>query len=97
MGETCYTCDYCRRERNEIPGIYFCNKLIKSVLWNWHCGFYKHEALSLEEQELQDTIDKLTVEIFSQLGISKLQAETAVKNTIRAYDAHEQKKLEEEE
>lgn len=72
MGETCYTCDYAIRERNEITGeyLYFCKKLRNSVLWNWHCGFYKHEALSLEEQELQDTIDKLTDEIYSQLGIN---------------------------
>lgn len=45
MGEACYTCDYCHRDRNEITGgyLYFCKKLRKSVLENWRCGFYKHE------------------------------------------------------
>jgi hypothetical protein len=72
MGEACYTCDYAIREQNEITGeyLYFCKKLRKSVLSSWRCGFYKHEALSPEEQELQDTIDKLTDEIYSQLGIN---------------------------
>ena len=72
MGEACYTCDYAIREQNEIAGeyLYFCGKLRKAVLWNWRCDFYKHEALSPEEQELQDTIDKLTDEIYSQLGIN---------------------------
>lgn len=51
MGEACYTCDYVIRERNEITGeyLYFCKKLRMLVLWNWHCGFYKHDALSPEE------------------------------------------------
>lgn len=53
-------------------------------------------GLSLEEQKLQDTIDKLTDEIYSQLGIPRWKAETAVKTTIKAYDAYIQKKLEEE-
>lgn len=52
--------------------------------------------LTPEEQELQDLMDKLANEIYSQLGISRLQAETAVKTTINAYDAYMQEKLEEE-
>lgn len=63
MDESCYTCDYVIRERNEITGeyLYFCKKLRKSVLWNCRCGFYKHDKLSPEEQELQDLMDKLCV------------------------------------
>lgn len=72
MGEACYTCDYCHREYNEITGwyLYFCKKLRKSVLWSWHCGFYKHDIMPLEEQQLQDTMDNLSNEIYSRLGIS---------------------------
>lgn len=52
--------------------------------------------LSPEEQDLQELMDKISNEICSQLGISRLQAETAVKTTINAYDAYMQKKLKEE-
>lgn len=52
--------------------------------------------LSPEEQKLQDLMDKLTEEIYSQLGISKFKAKTAVKATIKAYNDFMQKKLEEE-
>ena len=72
MGGACYTCVYCYRERNEITGeyLYFCNKIRKSVLWDWRCTLYKEETLTPDEQKLQDTIDKLTNEIYSQLGIN---------------------------
>lgn len=53
--------------------------------------------ISPDEQKLQDLMDRMSNEIYSQLGISKLQAESAVKNTIMAYDAYMQKKLKEEE
>ena len=100
MGEACYTCDYVMRQPNEITGeyLYFCKKLRKSVLWNWHCGFYKHDVLSPEEQELQETMDKMTNEIYSQLGISSslLKEESATETAINAYDAYMQKKLKEE-
>jgi hypothetical protein len=49
-----------------------------------------------EEQELQDSMDKLTTEISSQTGIHKREAESAVKTAIMAYDAFIQKNLEEE-
>jgi hypothetical protein len=51
MGENCYNCDYVMREQNETTGeyLYFCKKLRKSVLWNWHCGFYKHEIKTLKD------------------------------------------------
>lgn len=49
-----------------------------------------------EEHKLQDLMDKLANEIYSQLGISEWKAESAVKATINAYDAYMQKKLEEE-
>lgn len=52
--------------------------------------------LSPEEQDLQELMDKISNEIFSRLGISRYQAETAVKATIKAYDDFMQKKLEEE-
>jgi hypothetical protein len=54
--------------------------------------------LSPEEQELQDLMDKMTNEIYSQLGISSslLKEESATKTAINAYDAFMQKKLEEE-
>lgn len=52
--------------------------------------------LSPDEQELQDLIDKLTNEIYSQLGIPEWKAESAVKATTNAYDAYTQKKLKEE-
>lgn len=54
--------------------------------------------LSPEEQELQDLMDKMTNEIYSQLGISSslLKEESAVKASIYAYDAYMQKKLKEE-
>ena len=100
MGEVCYTCDYAIRYRNEITGeyLYFCGKLIKSVLANWHCGFYKHDVLTPEEQKLQDLMDKMTNEIYSQLGISSslLKEESATKTMINAYDTYMQKKLKEE-
>lgn len=88
MEEGCYSCEYVMRERNEITGgyLYFCKKLRKSVLWGQHCGFYKHVILSPEEQKLQDTIDKIVDDIFSQLEINKMEA----------YDSYMQKKLEEE-
>ena len=53
--------------------------------------------LNPEEQKLQDTIDELTNEIYSQLGIPKWEAESAVKTMIKTYDAYIQKKLKEEE
>ena len=52
--------------------------------------------LTPEEQELQDTMDKLAEEILSQLGISKFEADSAVKTMNRTYDAYMQKKLKEE-
>ena len=52
--------------------------------------------LTPEEQELQDLIDKLTNEIYSQLGISEWKEDSAVKATINAYDTRMQEKLEEE-
>ena len=52
--------------------------------------------LSPEEQKLQDTIDKLVDEIYSQLGIPRWNAESAVKATINAYDTFIQKNLQEE-
>lgn len=52
--------------------------------------------LTPEEQELQDLIDKLTNEIYSQLGIPEWKAESAVKATINAYDTYIQEKLKEE-
>lgn len=54
--------------------------------------------LSPEEQELQDFMDKMTNEIYSQLGISSslLKEESATEMAINAYDAYMQKKLEEE-
>lgn len=97
MSEACYTCDYVMRERNEITGeyLYFCKKLRKSVLWGWHCGFYKHETLTPEEQKLQDLMDKITNDIYSQLGVSSslLKEESATETAIKAYDAYMQKKL----
>ena len=100
MGETCHTCDYCHQEYNEITGeyLYFCKKLRKSVLGCWHCGFYKHDTLPPKEQELQDLMDKITNELYSQLGISSslLKEESATKTAINAYDTYMQKKLEEE-
>ena len=57
---------------------------------------YLCEPLSPEEQKLQDTMDKLSEEIYSQLGISKWEADSAIKTMIRTYDAYMQKKLEEE-
>lgn len=99
MGEACYTCDYVMRERNEITGeyLYFCKKLRKSVLWGWHCGFYKHVILSPDEQDLQDLMDKMTNEIYSQLGLSSflLKEESATETAINAYNTYMQKKLEE--
>lgn len=53
--------------------------------------------LSPEEQKLQDLMDKLSNEIYSELGIPKWKADSAVIATIRAYEAFIQKKLEEEE
>lgn len=44
--------------------------------------------LSPEEQNLQDTIDKLTDELYSQLGIPKWEAGSAVKTAIKTYDAY---------
>lgn len=52
--------------------------------------------LSPEEQELQDLMDKITNEIYSQLGIPYWQAESAVKATTHAYDTYMQEKLKEE-
>jgi hypothetical protein len=54
--------------------------------------------LSPEEQELQETIDKITNEIYSQLGISSslLKEGSATETAINAYKHHMQKKLEEE-
>lgn len=52
--------------------------------------------LSPEEQDLQELMDKISNEIFSRLGISRYQAETAVKATIKAYDAYIQENLKEE-
>ena len=52
--------------------------------------------LSPKEQKLQDTIDNLVDEIYSQLGISKWKAESAVKTAIMTYDAYMSKYLEEE-
>lgn len=57
---------------------------------------YLCEPLSPEEQKLQDTMDNLVEEIYSQLGIPPFQADSAVKTMIRTYDAYMQKKLEEE-
>lgn len=53
--------------------------------------------LTPEEQNLQDTIDELTNEIYSQLGIPKWEAESTVKTMIKTYDSYIQKKLKEEE
>ena len=47
------------------------------------------------ERELQDTMDKLATEMSSQLGISKWEADSAVKMVIVAYDAFMRKNLEE--
>ena len=100
MGEACYTCDYAIRQQNEITGeyLYFCKKLRKSVLWSWRCTLYKEETLSPEEQELQDLMDKMTKEIYSQLGISNslLKEESATETAINTYNAYIQKKLKEE-
>lgn len=55
--------------------------------------------LTLDEQELQDLMDKMTNEIFSQLGISNTTMQkdnSAVKASIYAYDAYMQKKSKEE-
>lgn len=52
--------------------------------------------LTPEEQDLQDLMDKISNEISSQLGISRFTAETAVKATIKAYDACIQENLKEE-
>ena len=59
-------------------------------------NLYLPDSLSPEEQKLQDTMDKLAEEIYSQLGIPMWKAESAVKTMIRTYDAYMQKKLEEE-
>lgn len=54
--------------------------------------------LTPEEQELQDNMDKLTNEIYSQLGISSslLKEGSATETAINAYNTYMQKKLEEE-
>lgn len=52
--------------------------------------------LSPEEQKLQDTMDELSNEIFSQLGIPKWKAESAVRNAIKAYDTFIQKEIKKE-
>lgn len=54
--------------------------------------------LTPEEQELQDFMDKMTNEIYSQLGISSslLKEESATEMAINAYDAYMQENLEEE-
>jgi hypothetical protein len=54
--------------------------------------------LSPDEQDLQDLMDKMTNEIYSQLGISSslLKEGSATGTAINAYDAYMQKKLEEE-
>lgn len=55
--------------------------------------------LTLDEQKLQDLMDKIANEIFSQLGITNMtmwKEESAVKASIYAYDAYMQKKLKEE-
>lgn len=51
--------------------------------------------LTPEEQELQDLMDKMTNEIYSQLGISSslLKEESAVKAAINAYDSYIQGKF----
>lgn len=54
------------------------------------------EEMTPEEQKLQDTIDKIVNEIYSQLGIPRWEAESAVKTAIKSYDAFIQEKLEEE-
>lgn len=48
--------------------------------------------LSPEEQKLQDNIDKLTDELYSQLGISSslLKEESATEMAIKAYDTYTQ-------
>ena len=48
-----------------------------------------------EEQKLRDTMDKITNEMYSQLGIPRLEAKSAVKATIIAYDTFIQKNLKE--
>lgn len=52
--------------------------------------------LSPEEQKLQDTMDKLSNEIYSQLGIPEWKAESAVKTAIKTYDSFIQKELKKE-
>ena len=54
--------------------------------------------LTPEEQELQDLMDKLTAEIYSQLGIScsLLKEESATETAMNACKAYMQKKLKEE-
>lgn len=54
--------------------------------------------LTPEEQELQDLMDKMTNELYSQLGISSslLKEESATETAINAYDTYMREKLEEE-
>ena len=67
-----------------------------STLVVWGCCEMIY-SLTPEEQKLQDTIDELTNEIYSQLGIPKWEADSAVKTMIKTHDAFIQKKLKGEE
>lgn len=52
--------------------------------------------LSPEEQDLQELMDKISNEIYSQLGIPEWKAESAVKMAMIAHNTYVQEKLKEE-
>lgn len=49
--------------------------------------------LTPEEQELQDLMDKITNEIYSQLGIFEWKEDSATEMAIKAYDTYMQGKF----
>lgn len=62
------------------------NKILEDLKKQKPSKYISHGVLSPEEQELQDTIDKFTTKISSQLGIPRWQAESAVRAMIKEFE-----------